>query len=106
MRSFSVPVCALVGFLHGCGLCGTSHISQPLFSLNKKFAAYSYSYDCGATSRFSLNVAVTRTGEAPPNDTGNVVGLPPVDDLSLKWLDDSTLQVRSADNVLTYKVSS
>ena len=92
-----------LGFLllRSCALtiCAATPHSQAV-SPDGKVTAYVYQYDCGATTGFSTDVSLRRSGRGHPNSAGNVLniaGHPDATGVSVRWTQDGVLVVRRPD---------
>lgn len=101
---FTIVVCAAV--FSGCtGQCG-NEISQTIVSPSGLVKAVVFSRDCGATTGFSTQVSILKSGRDLPNDGGNVLVLDDLVPLVLEWSTDSSLRVSGLNRHKIFKQST
>ena len=86
----------------GCSdMCG-SQLLHALESPNGKLKVVSYLYDCGATTDFSTQVSILRTGESIES-SGNVFVSKGKNNIRFRWSSASELIIGNTKGLETYK---
>jgi len=90
-------VCCLVSV--ACGdPCG-NEIKQELVSPDGRYTAAAFVRDCGATTSFSPQVCLRRTGKKM-TATGNVFIGDHSDEITIRWLSANELEISSPGKVV------
>jgi hypothetical protein len=97
--------CAWLWWKANTPICGNTVISE-VPSPSQKWRAVIFDRDCGATTRWSTQVSLLRTGRVLPNEAGNIhitndsagPGEPPV--VKVEWESDDVLKIASKRDVV------
>ena len=93
MRRLSLLVLVVPG-LHGCLTGGCDNVvSQVVPSPGGVHDAVVFSLECGATSGFTTQLSIIRSGASLPNKPGNTLVLDDKVNLALTWAGDAELVV-------------
>ena len=95
-RAYIILLLAAAGCMRST--CNNT-ILQTKESPDRKYTAIAFVRDCGATTDYSPQVAIVRTGVKPP-ETGNVFIGDHSDSVSIAWLNATSLLVSSHCSVI------
>jgi uncharacterized protein DUF5412 len=98
MLRFILIMCCLISVACGIGIPCDNEIKQELVSPDGRYTATAFIRDCGATTDFSPQVYLRRTG-AKMAAAGNVFIGNHSNEIKIRWLSANELEISSAAEV-------
>ncbi len=98
LRSAGIAI-GFVGAVSCLNPCGNEQV-ETIPSPTHKWSAVVFIRDCGATTGFSTQISILRTGDVLPNEGGNVLvlgdrsGRVTTDKMRIAWRSDSHLELK------------
>ncbi len=98
LGTLSLMLVGALVFLHFTfkGMCG-NEIFQTISSPNKKYKAIVFQRDCGATTGFSTQISILKTGINLANESGNIFtanGHPSDHPVKVTWVSDKKIEIK------------